>query len=244
VTKNARAKARRLRVIDGSGGDSSRPKPKAATAEEPSALPAPHELPSKPPSVGHQTLAELPDETLVALSAQGDVRAFERLYRRYAGFAFNLAVRISGTTEDVEDTVHDAFLRAFGSLAELRNPGAFRNWLGSIVVNAMRSRLRRARLQRLVGLGRAHDPVDLESIASSSAPPGARAEIAQIYALLRTLPVNDRIAWTLRFVEGHDLKSAAELAGCSLATVKRRIRRAQSFLETTFVDTSHKDAQP
>jgi RNA polymerase sigma-70 factor (ECF subfamily) len=56
--------------------------------------------------------------------------------------------------------------------------------------------------------------------------------------LLQTLAVDDRIAWTLRFVEGHDLKAAADLVGCSLATIKRRIRRAQRFIEEHFVEGS------
>ncbi len=189
----------------------------------------------------HELLNQLPDESLVSLTNQGDAHAAEQLYRRHAGFAFNLAVRISGSTVDVEDVVHDAFLRAFGSVSGLRKPKAFRSWLGSIVVHAMRSRLRRVRLTRLLGLGRSTDPVDLECIAADEASPRARAELAQLYALLQTLPTDDRIAWVLRFVEGHDLKTAAELAGCSLATIKRRIRRAQSYVEAHFVDTSDRE---
>ena len=66
-----------------------------------------------------------------------------------------------------------------------------------------------------------------------------RAQIAQIYALLRTLPTDDRIAWTLRAVEGHDLETVARLTRCSLATVKRRISRAQHFLDDHFIDPTN-----
>jgi RNA polymerase sigma-70 factor (ECF subfamily) len=66
-----------------------------------------------------------------------------------------------------------------------------------------------------------------------------RAQIAQIYALLRTLPTDERIAWVLRCVEGHDLETVARMTRCSLATVKRRISRAQRFLDDHFV---HPDA--
>jgi RNA polymerase sigma-70 factor (ECF subfamily) len=184
---------------------------------------------------GRAALGELGDDGLVALAAQGDMRAAELLYRRHSSFAFNLGARIAGSTTDVEDVVHDAFLRAFDNLGTLRNPKAFKSWLGSIVVHAMRSRLRRGRLLRLFGLGRDSDPIDIDCLASEDASPRARAEVAQVYALLQTLPADDRIAWTLRYVEGHDLKSAAELCGCSLATVKRRIRRAQRYVETHFV---------
>ena len=65
-------------------------------------------------------LTELDDVQLVALARDGDVRAFEALYRRHAAFAMNLAVRIQGSISDVEDVVHDAFLRAQLRLGELR----------------------------------------------------------------------------------------------------------------------------
>lgn len=179
-------------------------------------------------------LAELDDVQLVSLSRGGDVAAFEVLYRRHAPFAINLAVRIQGSVSDVEDVVHDAFLRAQLRLGELRETGAFRSWLGSIVVRLVRSRLRRRRLLHVVGM-MAPEPVDLDSIASNDADPEVRALLAQVYALLRTMPPDDRIAWTLRHVERHRLEEVAVLAGCSLATAKRRILRAQRFLAGHFV---------
>jgi RNA polymerase sigma-70 factor (ECF subfamily) len=178
--------------------------------------------------------ADLDDAQLVSLSRESDMVAFEVLYRRHAAFAINLAIRIQGSAADVEDTVHDAFLRAHSRLNELRDPGAFRSWLGAIVVRLVRSRMRRSRLLRAAGVGAA-DQVDLDMIASAEAGPEARAQLAQIYALLQTVAPDDRIAWTLRHVERHRLEAVAELCGCSLATAKRRILRAHRFLTAHFV---------
>ena len=55
---------------------------------------------------------EAEDEQLVGRARRSEARAFEALYRRHAEFAFNLAVRIQGSSSDVEDVVHDAFLKA------------------------------------------------------------------------------------------------------------------------------------
>lgn len=177
---------------------------------------------------------DLDDAQLVALARENDTVAFEVLYRRHAVFAMNLAVRIQGHATDVEDVVHDAFLRAHQRMHELREAAAFRSWLGSIVVRLVRSRLRRRRLLGALGLGSA-DPVELDAIASSDAGPDARAQLAQVYALLQTMPADDRIAWTLRYIERHRLEAVAELSGCSLATAKRRIQRGQRFLTEHFV---------
>ena len=177
---------------------------------------------------------ELDDAKLVALVRDNDTLAFEVLYRRHAAFALNLAVRIQGNAADVEDIVHDAFLRAHHRMRELRDATLFRSWLGAIVVHQVRSRLRRKRLLNAFGIGSV-DPVDLDAIASHEASPETRAQLAQIYALLQTMPPDDRIAWTLRNIERHRLEAVAELSGCSLATAKRRIQRAQRFLHDHFV---------
>jgi RNA polymerase sigma-70 factor (ECF subfamily) len=177
---------------------------------------------------------ELDDAKLVALARENDTLAFEVLYRRHASFALNLAVRIQGNAGDVEDVVHDAFLRAHHRMRELRDATLFRSWLGAIVVRQVRSRLRHKRLLNAFGIGSV-DPVDLDAIASTEADPETRAQLAQIYALLQTMPADERIAWTLRNIERHRLEAVAELAGCSLATAKRRIQRAQRFLQDHFV---------
>lgn len=213
-----------------------------AVETEPVSVPRRASRPSRPsqpsPPTSRAALAELPDAQLVALGCKGEQGAFELLYRRHASFALHLATRIEGSSRDVEDIVHDAFIKAFERINDLTDRGAFKSWLGAIVVHAVRSRMRRHRLMNLLGIGRKSEPVDLDSLTSSDASPHTRAQIAQIYALLRTLPADDRISWTLRCVEGHDLDSVAKLTRCSLATVKRRISRAQQFLDEHFIDAT------
>lgn len=177
---------------------------------------------------------ELEDDKLVARARRADLLAFEALYRRHAGFALNLAVRIQGTATDAEDIVHDAFLKAHEQLAELRDAAAFRAWLGSIVVRLVRTRLRRRRLLCSLGLV-SPERVELDAVASPHADPESRVLLAQVYALLQTLPADDRIAWTLRYVDHHRLEEVAKLIDCSLATAKRRILRAQRYLSQHFV---------
>jgi RNA polymerase sigma-70 factor (ECF subfamily) len=250
-----RAQRGKLRLVEGEAhrteaerlGEAARPSDVAQTPVPASATPlvastslhhaaaTAGAAPAPRPTVA--VLATLQDAQLVALGRLGERRALEVLYRRHAAFAIQLATRIEGSARDVEDIVHDAFLRAFERLGDLADPASFRAWLGAIVVHAVRSRLRRGRLMAVLGMGKSSEPVDLDALASPDASPHVRAQIAQIYALLRTLPTDDRIAWTLRAIDGHDLEEAARLCGCSLATVKRRISRTQRFLDDHFVDS-------
>ena len=251
-----RAKPHHLRLIDGSVGRGARGGRAAAQSspdlDPADSAPAGQDLVAgaealhdrAPVSGAHRPLLGLEDAALVRLALDGQSAAFEALYRKHVAFAMNLATRIEGSTRDVEDVVHDAFIKAMNRLGDLSDPAAFRSWLGSIVVYAVRSRLRRQRLMAVLGLSRGADPVELDNLTSPRDSPLVRANLAQVYALLRTHPVDERIAWTLRYVEGHELEVVARLSDCSLATIKRRIARAQQFLEEHFVSPEALTAEP
>jgi RNA polymerase sigma-70 factor (ECF subfamily) len=55
--------------------------------------------------------------------------------------------------------------------------------------------------------------------------------LGRVYTLLEHLPVDARIAWTLRQVEGEQLEAVAAICGCSLATAKRRIGAVQAKID-------------
>jgi DNA-directed RNA polymerase specialized sigma24 family protein len=56
------------------------------------------------------------------------------------------------------------------------------------------------------------------------------------------MPADLRITWVLRFIENHRLEAVAELCGCSLATAKRRLSKAQHLLAMHFVDPGIADS--
>lgn len=172
---------------------------------------------------------DLSDGELVALTRIGESSAFEQLYRRHAPYALALAVRVQGHSGDVEDIVHDAFLRVHGRLSELRADGSFKPWLASIVVSLVRTRLRKRRLLAVLGLS-SSEPVELDAVVNLDASPEVRAQLAQVYSVLNEVPVDQRICWALRYLEGRKLEEVAALAGCSLATAKRRIAQVQERL--------------
>lgn len=79
-------------------------------------------------------------------------------------------------------------------------------------------------------------PAGYDAIADESASPEQRALLQRVYRVLDGLPADQRIAWTLRYIEGEQLEAVAALSGCSLATAKRRIAAAAQTLEEAFSD--------
>jgi RNA polymerase sigma-70 factor (ECF subfamily) len=152
----------------------------------------------------------------------------ERLFVEHAGFVATVVLRVLGRDHEVDDVVQEVFLDAMSGLRSIQNPAAVRGWLKTIAVRKASRHLRKRRLRAFLGLER---DCCYEHLADPSCGPEERALLSRVYRQLDTLPVGDRVAWTLRHVDGEPLDSVAALCGCSLATVKRRISAAQAVLE-------------
>jgi RNA polymerase sigma-70 factor (ECF subfamily) len=165
----------------------------------------------------------LGDEELVRRALGGDRWGREMLYRRHAATLLAMTIRLLGNRVEAEEIVQDTFVTAFERLETLRDPAAVGGWLGQIAVNLVRRRFRKLRLLRFLGLDRGADDATLEALADVALPADERAELALVDRKLGAMKPEVRLAWTLRRVEGLELTEVASLAGCSLATAKRRI---------------------
>lgn len=63
----------------------------------------------------------------------------------------------------------------------------------------------------------------------SSLPPGDEEKEAhdRTYKILERFSAEDRVTFALRFIEGMELREVAEACRVSLATIKRRLSRAE-----------------
>jgi RNA polymerase sigma-70 factor (ECF subfamily) len=153
-------------------------------------------------------------------------RGDDRLFLDYSPHVARLAYRLVGREGDVDDLVQDVFVAAWESMPLLDEPRAIRAWLSRVTVRLAGRRLRRRRLAQFFGFDD-EEPLEL---ATSALSPESHAVMVQLYRRLDELPVAERLAWTLRHVEDESLEDVAALCGCSLATAKRRIARAQKIL--------------
>ena len=170
------------------------------------------------------------DAELVQRLRRGDMWAKEALYRRYVRTVSGLVLRLLGNSADADDVVQDAFVLALEDIDRLREADRFGPWLVRIAVHQVHRRFRRRRLLRALGFTVGLEDATLDTLARSDCPPEVRAELGKVARLLATLPPATRIAWMLRYVEGHSLEDAAGHAGCSLATLKRRVAAASHAL--------------
>jgi len=155
------------------------------------------------------------------------------LFERFAPYVARIGLRLLGRESDVDDLIQDVFIAAMRQRHQVRAPEAFRSWLAIIAVRTARRYLRKRRLRALVGIDTLGPALELRDSGMS---PERRALLQRVYQALDKVPVDQRIAWTLRYVEGEKLEEVAERCGCSLATAKRRIAAAHGRLEAELHD--------
>jgi RNA polymerase sigma-70 factor (ECF subfamily) len=147
-----------------------------------------------------------------------------RLYEQYAVYVAAVASRLLGRAGEVDDVVQDVFASAVRGLTRRDEPLEVRAWLAKVTVRRCVRQLRFRRIWALADL--ASEP-SYDRLADPGAGPEERQLIVEVYRALDGLAAHDRVAWALRNVEGEALEDVARLCGCSLATAKRRIARAQ-----------------
>jgi len=162
-----------------------------------------------------------------------DPTDFEAIYRRYARYSAAIAYRLMGRSSEVDDLVQEVFVDVLEGMSKIRDPGALRAWIATITVRKARRRLRWLATRRLFGF----DDVLIDDVLVDQGPgPEANALLQSVFRSLDRIAVDDRIAWILRHIEGLSLDEIAHHCSCSVATVKRRITRAQKHVEEVFND--------
>jgi RNA polymerase sigma-70 factor (ECF subfamily) len=166
---------------------------------------------------------------LVAALVRGDGDAWTLLVDRFGRDVERLVAGALGVDADIADIVQDVFLRVMERIHQLRDPAALKGWISSVAVFAARGHIRRRRRWRWI---RFLAPSDIPDTPAATASPESHAILRATYNVLETLPENERLAFSLRFISEMELTEVAAACGVSLATIKRRLSRAEvSFLE-------------
>lgn len=147
------------------------------------------------------------------------------LWTRYGPLVYRIAERAMGSRHEAEDLTQDVFLCVFNKIAGLRDRSALRSFVVSVTIRTVKWKLRRKRLRQWVQLTESGNLPD-------QPVHGVDAEVTLrcFYRLLDKLSADDRLIFVLRRVDGMQLDEVGHATGHSVATVKRRLAKADAEL--------------
>jgi RNA polymerase sigma-70 factor (ECF subfamily) len=169
-----------------------------------------------------QAVADITKASDASLAAQGDVHAFERLYREHAARVHTLVCRMLGN-EEADEVTQDVFVRAWQRLGTFGGRSAFGTWLHRLAVNVILSHRKTLAIRR----GRFTEDTVIDTLAARSPAPELSMDFE---AAIDTLPEGARRVFVLHDVEGYKHEEITRLLGISIGTSKSQLHRARMLL--------------
>jgi RNA polymerase sigma-70 factor (ECF subfamily) len=164
----------------------------------------------------------------VALAAQGDTGAFERVYQAHLSRVHNLARRMAGP-DAADELTQDVFVRLWQKLGTFRGESAFGTWLHRLAVNVIIERF------RTLGTARERFLPDGETVLdglAASSMPGRHDVRMDLESAMKRLPPGARAVFVLHDIEGYRHEEIGDLLGVSIGTSKSQLHRARMTLRT------------
>ena len=182
------------------------------------------------------------EATIVRKVLGGDANAFETLVLEYEKNVYNIALRMTGNSEDAADMTQEAFIKAYNSLQSFRGDSKFSVWLYRIVSNVCLDFLRSKNRRPTVSLSVEDD--DGEDTQLDVADESQSPELLLDRKLTRdsvrrgldSLPPDYRQILLLREIQGLSYDEIAQALSLEVGTVKSRIFRARKRLCTFLID--------
>jgi RNA polymerase sigma-70 factor, ECF subfamily len=162
----------------------------------------------------------------VALAAQGDTGAFERVYQAHLGRVHNLARRMAGP-ESADELTQDVFVRVWQKLGTFRGESSFATWLHRLAVNVI--------IERFRALGTARDRFLADGDAVLERMPDRPASTRydtrmDLDSAMERLPPGARTVFVLHDIEGYRHEEIGRILGVSVGTSKSQLHRARMTL--------------
>jgi len=177
------------------------------------------------PAVGPD---ERDDASLVAGALAGDAPAQRALHDRHRTAAWRLARAFSDLdADDLEDVVQEAFVRAFRSLASLKEPARFGPWLLVIARNRALSRLARRRAGAALAEALAKEGEGSCDAELGPSDGGVGAEVEVVRRVISELPEGpEKETVRLFYLEGKlSARQIADRLGVGKSAITMRLER-------------------
>jgi RNA polymerase sigma-70 factor (ECF subfamily) len=164
-------------------------------------------------------------DAIVRRAQEGDVDAFEAVYRAHASAVHAVCRRMCGDDAEAVELVQDVFVRAWERLRSFRGQSALATWLHRMAVNVV---LEKWRSTKRDALRMIDDPDGLA--LDTQLPLRDPDTMMDVAAATTRLPAGARTVFVLHDIEGYSHDEIAAMTGIAAGTSRTQLFRARRAL--------------
>ena len=170
------------------------------------------------------------DIELTKVAANGDMAAFEEIYKRHHRRVYAVCLRMLQNPNEAEDLTQDVFIQLYRKIGSFRGDSAFTTWLHRMTVNQVLMHFRKRTVKYEKTTEEGETPVQM--VPGTSNPERMRiVDKIAIDNAIEQLPNGYKNVFVLHDVEGFEHEEVARILGCSVGTSKSQLHKARLKLQ-------------
>jgi RNA polymerase sigma-70 factor (ECF subfamily) len=183
---------------------------------------------------GQAEIREMTDENVVRMAQEGDVAAFERIYRLHSRKVYALCLRMVSDRSEAEDLTQDVFLQLFRKINTFRGESAFSTWLHRMSVNIVLLRFRMKTLAdkswEMITNSEEGSSAEGRQIGGPDLRLKGAVDRITLETAINELPPGYKAMFILHDVQGYKHEEIAEIFGCTAGNSKSQVHKARTRL--------------
>ncbi|MEW6615905.1 MAG: RNA polymerase sigma factor [Thermodesulfobacteriota bacterium] len=166
-------------------------------------------------------------EDFARRASEGDVESFEKIFRSYTDYVYNIALRIVQNREDAQEVTQEVFISVYHNLKNFRFQAKLKTWIYRITINMAINRTKKESKMndRTVDYNNASAPGNPLSSLDNRVEREHKESI--IKKLLDALTPEQRVCIVLRNIEGLSYQEIAQVLNINTNAVRSRLKRAR-----------------
>ncbi len=158
-------------------------------------------------------------------------KRFEEIVKEYTPRIFRMIYNMTGDYENTSDLTQDVFMNAWNAFDHFRGDSSIYTWLYRIALNRVFQYRKRAARYKTI-------PIDDIFLSNTNSNPEKgvieRADKELVKRLIQNLPEKHQDVLILRYYEGKDYSTIADILNIPIGTVRSRLHRSVSTLTTLY----------
>jgi RNA polymerase sigma-70 factor (ECF subfamily) len=180
----------------------------------------------------HQKLSE---DKLIAECKRNDRQAQLRVYEKYCGAMYNIALRFLKDPFDAEEAMQDGFIAAYSKLHQFNGESTFGAWLKKIVIRKSLDKLKTRKMELTALNEHFLEAVDTEDNWETE----ENISVEQVKTEIEDLPDKYRYPVMLFLIEGYDHEEISEILNISAVSSRTLLHRGKKKLQKTLKAKYH-----